>query len=166
MTTEGRAGAEVAGSEGMQGLATGTHHKMWCTIGFARHVVAGYNLQCRGDPLTRITPTATSFREEKKDSTRDSRAIPPAATHSHDGGKPMAMERHPITGVPLNEILHERISLNFEEAVTVWVLKIAGEKYATIAMRLGTNPARVGEVLRQEKHPGARDLAELLLSKF
>lgn len=78
----------------------------------------------------------------------------------------MAMERHPITGVPLNEILHERISLNFEEAVTVWVLKIAGEKYATIAMRLGTNPARVGEVLRQEKHPGARDLAELLLSKF
>lgn len=78
----------------------------------------------------------------------------------------MAMIRHPITGVPLNELAVERISLSLEEAVTVWVLKMTGEKYAVIALLLGTNPARVGEVLRGEKHPEAQELAQLLLSKF
>jgi len=78
----------------------------------------------------------------------------------------MAMIHHPITGVLLNEIAIERISLTLKEAVTVWVLRMNGVKYAAIAQQLGTNPARVGEVLRGEKHPDARQLALDLLSKF
>lgn len=78
----------------------------------------------------------------------------------------MAMIRHPITGVPINEIAIERIALTFEEAVTVWVMRLTGEKFAIIAQKLGTNTHRVGEVLRGEKFPNSRETAETLLSKF
>lgn len=68
----------------------------------------------------------------------------------------MAMIRHPLTGVELNPILIERPALDFDEAVTVWVLKIGKTKYNHIAQMLGTNTHRVGEVLRGEKHPEAK----------
>lgn len=68
----------------------------------------------------------------------------------------MAPNLHPITGVKLNPILIERPALNYDEAVTVWLLKLQKTKYNHIAQMLGTNTHRVGEVLRGEKHLNAR----------
>ena len=75
----------------------------------------------------------------------------------------MAMTRHPITGVAINEIDVEKTSLDFDDAVTAWVMKLQGEKYAVIAHKLGTNTIRLGEVFRGERHPEAKAEAERLL---
>lgn len=71
----------------------------------------------------------------------------------------MATLTHPITGVELNPILIERRALDFKAAVTVWILRLQGTKYQHIAIMLGTNTHRVGEVLRGEKFPGAEEFA-------
>ncbi len=71
----------------------------------------------------------------------------------------MARLTMPETGVFLNPVLVERISLTFDEAVTAWLLRMRGEKYNKIAHMLGCNPARLGEVFRGEVHPPAREKA-------
>lgn len=71
--------------------------------------------------------------------------------------------RHPLTGVELNPMLIERPALNLDEAVTVWVMRLGGTKYQTIAAMLGTNTHRVGEVLRGESYPEAEGIARARL---
>ena len=72
---------------------------------------------------------------------------------------------HPITGVRLNPLTIERVSLDFKAAVTAWVMRLQGEKYAVIAQRLGTNTFRLGEVYNQEIHPDAQKAALILLTR-
>lgn len=67
----------------------------------------------------------------------------------------MATYRHPITGVELNTIAVKRKALDFEDAVTAHIMRARGVNFAEIAHQLGTNPARVGEVLRGDMHPRA-----------
>jgi hypothetical protein len=67
----------------------------------------------------------------------------------------MATNVHPLTGVELNPIPIIRQSLDFDEAVTAAILRLQGMDYAQIAHRLGTNPARIGEVFTEKTHPGA-----------
>lgn len=69
----------------------------------------------------------------------------------------MAPKKHPITGIDVNPILIERLSLDYDAAVTAWVLRLQGTKYNLIAHMLGTNTHRLGEVFRGERHPGAHD---------
>jgi len=65
-------------------------------------------------------------------------------------------KRHSVTGVKLNPILIKRVSLDFEDAVTVWVEKLQGSQYQHIAQMLGANTLRISEVLRGEKFPEAK----------
>ncbi|MGG7644776.1 hypothetical protein ACQ5SP_08240 [Rhodovulum sp. YNF3179] len=67
----------------------------------------------------------------------------------------MAIERHPVTGVELNPTVVERTALDFDDAVTAHLMRLKGEKFQTIAQKLGTNTFRVGEVLRGDVHPKA-----------
>lgn len=76
----------------------------------------------------------------------------------------MATLKHPLTGVELNAIPIERPALTFDEAVTAHVLRLQGDKFTMIAHRLGTNPFRVGEVMRGVKHAGAADAALKMLA--
>jgi len=76
----------------------------------------------------------------------------------------MATLKHPLTGVELNAIQIERPALTYDEAVTAHVLRLQGDKFTLIAQRLGTNPFRVGEVMRGEKHPGAPETALKILA--
>jgi hypothetical protein len=76
----------------------------------------------------------------------------------------MATQKHPLTGVELNPIPIERPALTFDEAVTAHVLRLQGDKFTLIAQRLGTNPFRVGEVMRGDKHPGSADAALKIIS--
>ena len=78
----------------------------------------------------------------------------------------MSTEIHPETGVELNCIDVVRPALDFDDAVTVHMMKARGEKYQLIAQKLGTNPARIGEVLRCEAHPGAAAEAVKLLTQM
>ena len=71
----------------------------------------------------------------------------------------MATFPHPVTGVELNPVEIERPALDFDEAVTVWILRLQGVKYHHVAQMLGTNTHRVGEVLRGERHPDAERIA-------
>ena len=71
----------------------------------------------------------------------------------------MATITHPLTGVELNPVLIERPALGFNEAVTVWIMRLQGVKYQTIAAQLGTNTHRVGEVLRKDIFPDAEVIA-------
>ncbi len=77
----------------------------------------------------------------------------------------MATRKHPLTGVELNTIEVERISLDFNAAVTAHILRCKGEKYNVIAQKLGTNPHRIGEVFRGEVHPAAAMKALELLTR-
>lgn len=72
---------------------------------------------------------------------------------------------HPITGIRLNALELERVALDYDEAVTAHLMKMQGEKFSRIAHLLGANPARLGEVFRGEKHPGAASEAQSLLRK-
>lgn len=69
---------------------------------------------------------------------------------------------HPVTGTELNTIELERVSLDYSEALTAHLMRLQGEKFAKIAHSLGTNPARLGEVFRGEKHPKAAIAAQRL----
>lgn len=60
----------------------------------------------------------------------------------------MAMIRHPITGVEINEISVTRPrNLDDAEAETARILRAEGHKVQDIAAMLGTNAGRVHEVL-------------------
>ncbi|MEP3778953.1 MAG: hypothetical protein ABJM82_18205 [Shimia thalassica] len=55
--------------------------------------------------------------------------------------------------------------LNFDAAVTAWIMRLQGEKIQIIAQRLGTNTYRLGEVYREEDHPSSKQRAiDLLIS--
>ena len=69
------------------------------------------------------------------------------------------MVNETINGVQLNAIDYERVSLDFDEAVAAHILRKRGEKFQIIAQKLGTNPARLGEIFRGEKHPGSKEEA-------
>lgn len=75
----------------------------------------------------------------------------------------MATFRHPITGVELNNITLVRKALSYRDAVTVHVLFRQGVSKTDIAHKLGTNPARVCDVLSGRAHPKAADEARRLL---
>jgi hypothetical protein len=67
---------------------------------------------------------------------------------------------HPVTQIELNTIEVERVSLDYQEAVTAHLMRLEGKKFSQIAHQLGTNPARLGEVFRGEKYPDALAAAE------
>ncbi|MEP3633389.1 MAG: hypothetical protein ABJN12_09745 [Shimia thalassica] len=74
-------------------------------------------------------------------------------------------DTHPITGAKLNPLKIERVRLNFDAAVTAWIMRLQGEKIQIIAQRLGTNTYRLGEVYREEVHPSSKQRAiDLLIS--
>lgn len=71
----------------------------------------------------------------------------------------MATLKHPLTGVELNEVEIKRPNLEFDEAVTAHVLRLQGRKIQTISAMLGTNQARVADVLKLKVHPKAANAA-------
>ncbi|MBB3995287.1 hypothetical protein GGR95_002942 [Sulfitobacter undariae] len=77
----------------------------------------------------------------------------------------MAITKHAITGVPLNDITYKRKRLNQDEAVTVHILAKEGNSFTDIVQRLGTNANRVGEVRRGEVYPESAKIALNLLMK-
>lgn len=77
----------------------------------------------------------------------------------------MAISKHPITGVQLNDITYKRKRLNQDEAVTVHILAKEGHTFTDIVQRLGTNANRVGEVRRGEVHPESAMIALDLLMR-
>lgn len=77
----------------------------------------------------------------------------------------MATISHPETGVLLNVVDVVRPSLNHDEAITVHVMRKRGSGFQEIAQKLGTNPARVGEVLRGDQHYGTEALALKIIEK-
>lgn len=64
-------------------------------------------------------------------------------------------ELHPVTGVELNVIPVRRPSLGPDDAVTIFLMVDEGYDKHIIAAMLGTNIARVYEVLNGENHPDA-----------
>lgn len=79
-------------------------------------------------------------------------------------GEEPPTERHPLTGVRMNVIALKRRGLTFAQAVTVHVMHIQGVSYTDIVHKLGTNANRIGEVLRGEEHPKAKEEAVRLLT--
>ncbi|WP_422049895.1 hypothetical protein [Shimia sp.] len=71
----------------------------------------------------------------------------------------MATIRCPFSGIDLNDIAVKRASLSFEAALTVHILRLQGRKIHTISAMLGTNQARVVDVLQLKVHPEAANLA-------
>jgi hypothetical protein len=77
----------------------------------------------------------------------------------------MAITKHALTGVPMNDIKFKRKRLNQDEAVTVHILAHEGYSYTEIVQKLGTNANRVGEIRRGEAHPNSAMLALDLLMR-
>ncbi|GHF71027.1 hypothetical protein [Seohaeicola zhoushanensis] len=77
----------------------------------------------------------------------------------------MAIQKHPITGVELNVLSKKRKFLDDVEAVTVFLLRFEGVDTTEITHKMGTNPARVAEVLNGEVHPKARTQALRLIQE-
>ncbi|MCS0502569.1 hypothetical protein [Ancylobacter mangrovi] len=50
-------------------------------------------------------------------------------------------------------------SLSFEDAITVWNMRLDGEIQSRIAARFDVNQGRICEVLAGQKHPGAEAAA-------
>tara|TARA_R110002126_G_scaffold142630_4_gene288583 strand:- start:3601 stop:3831 length:231 start_codon:yes stop_codon:yes gene_type:complete len=71
----------------------------------------------------------------------------------------MAISRHRITGVALNDITIKRKRLSLDDAITIHIMRHEGATFTDIVQRLGTNANRVGEVVRGEYHPEAAMLA-------
>lgn len=67
----------------------------------------------------------------------------------------MATSICPYTGVTFNVISVENISLSFDQAVAIFILRQQGIKYHQITHLLGTNPLRVSEVLNRKVHGDA-----------
>lgn len=71
----------------------------------------------------------------------------------------MAISKHPLTGVSLNDITVKRKRLDLDEAITAHILKQEGSTFTDVVQKLGTNANRVGEVFRGEEHPTSAMLA-------
>ena len=76
----------------------------------------------------------------------------------------MSTYRHPITGVELNDIDVKNAALGPQEAVTVHILSQEGKDRTTIAHMLGTNPARIIEVVKGSEHPNSANEALKLMT--
>lgn len=57
------------------------------------------------------------------------------------------------------------VTLNFSQAISVWLLHWAGEKDHQIAAKLGTNAFRVEAVLSERYFVGSRERAARLIPK-
>ena len=55
----------------------------------------------------------------------------------------------------MNDLIVQRSSLTFGEAVAVWLMRFEKQKVHTIAARLGINSGRVADVLTFKKHEGS-----------
>ena len=71
----------------------------------------------------------------------------------------MSTKPHPLTGVELNVISKKRKTLTRDDAITAWVLRIAGVSLINIVHSLGTTTYRVRQVFKQVSHPGTRTVA-------
>jgi len=67
-----------------------------------------------------------------------------------------------ISLLALNQINVKRTSLDFEEAVAVWLMRWAGDYNHIIAAKLGVNQGRVAEVLSEQLHIGSREKAFMI----
>lgn len=74
----------------------------------------------------------------------------------------MAISKHPLTGVELNDITVKRKSLDEAEAVTAHLMRMNGESFTDIVQMLGTNANRVGEVFNGKVWPKAAEKAAKL----
>ncbi|MBY6164276.1 hypothetical protein KUW14_00340 [Pseudooceanicola nitratireducens] len=61
------------------------------------------------------------------------------------------------SNLDLNTITVKRTALTWDEAIAVWVMRRNGDAQHHIAARLGTNSARVADVLTEKSHIGSRD---------
>jgi transcriptional regulator len=57
--------------------------------------------------------------------------------------------------------VNSKPALVFNDAVEVWLLRRQGWHQHEIAARFGVNPGRVSEVLKERKHLGSRELADV-----
>lgn len=64
--------------------------------------------------------------------------------------------KHPITGIELNMYRKRRKSLTFEDAVTVWIMRLQCEHRTDIEFFMGTCSFRIHEVLSGEVHADAK----------
>ncbi|MEO9650497.1 MAG: hypothetical protein ABJ360_11920 [Roseobacter sp.] len=71
----------------------------------------------------------------------------------------MAISKHPVTGVQLNDITIKRKSLSLDEAITAHILRHQGKTFTDVVQMLGTNANRVGEVFKGKAHPEAAKIA-------
>ena len=67
--------------------------------------------------------------------------------------------RHPITGVTLNPYAIKRRSFSFEDAVTIWIMRLQCENYVDIQFFMGACSFRIQEVLTGEVHADAKNEA-------
>ncbi|MBR9766150.1 MAG: hypothetical protein GYB53_22210 [Rhodobacteraceae bacterium] len=68
----------------------------------------------------------------------------------------MAMQKHPITDVTVNELGFSGKSFTFEDAVTVFILRLQDHTVTEIVRIMGICSFRVSEVLGGYVHPGAQ----------
>lgn len=62
----------------------------------------------------------------------------------------MATFQHPVTGVTLNVIDVHRQNLNPAEALTARLLVHEGDEQHIAAAKLGVNPGRVNEIIKED----------------
>jgi len=67
--------------------------------------------------------------------------------------------RHPMTGVLLNPYAIRRKSFTFDDAVTIWIMRLQCEDYVVIQHFMGACSYRIAEVLSGEVHPDAKNEA-------
>ena len=77
----------------------------------------------------------------------------------------MAITKHPMTGVELNDITIKRKTLSLDDAVTAHIMRQQGVTFTDVVQKLGTNANRVGEVFRGDVHPQAANIALDILTR-
>lgn len=56
--------------------------------------------------------------------------------------------------------------LTFDDAIHIWLRRWNGMFQHEIAAAFRCNPGRINEVLKERRHPGSREVAELLKTKL
>ncbi|MGV6848570.1 MAG: hypothetical protein ACWA5A_09345 [Marinibacterium sp.] len=74
----------------------------------------------------------------------------------------MAISKHPVTGIALNDITIKRKALDEDAAVTAHLMRMNGDPFTDIVHKLGTNANRVGEVFSGAAWPKAAEKARKL----
>ncbi|MCA1337371.1 hypothetical protein [Pseudooceanicola marinus] len=67
----------------------------------------------------------------------------------------MATQKHPLTGVTVNELGFTRKSMTFEDAVTAFILRLQGRTVTEMVRIMGISSWRISEVIGGVVHPGA-----------